>query len=383
MEWKKISKALVKFIGKEANVQELEALEIWLKDEQNEPKFNLYVKLHLLTIFCMKDFDTDKAKKEIQRRVDRNRKGKRLVLYKGLGMAASIALLIGFALFHPFKKTDGLPSSEKTGSESNNAVLTLENGEQVTLEKGTKYQTDDASSNGEKITYKGNDAHQKPSSLKYHYLTIPRGSEFSLELPDGTKVRLNSESQLKYPLSFPENEKRVVELVYGEAYFDVSPSEMNKGMAFEVISASQRIEVMGTEFNLKAYKEDTDITTTLVEGRIAIQKGNAKSILNPDQQSKTYLGSDAIEISDVDTEHEISWTKGLFSFEEETLDEIMKTLSRWYDVEVFFDDVERKAFLFTGVLNRTSSIADILRLIEKTSAENLEFIINDKVVIVK
>ncbi len=331
----------------------------------------------------MTDYDTDKAKKNIQRRIDRNRKEKRLVFFKRLSIAATIAVLIGFVFFHSTKTDSKVSSPVTIIGGSNNAVLTLQNGEQVTLEKGKIFQTAEASSNGKEIIYKRNEHTQKLRPVKYHFLTIPRGGEFFMELPDGTKVRLNSESQLKYPTSFLEDKPRVVELVYGEAYFEVSPSEENNDMVFNVITESQEVEVMGTEFNIKAYKDDTDITTTLVEGRIAIQKGNNKSFLKPHQQSKTDVGSDGIEIMEVNIGHEISWTKGLFSFEEESLDEIMKTLSRWYDVEVFFEKAERKKFLFTGVLKRTSSITDILKLIEKTSAGNLDFKINDKAVIVK
>src|SRR5680860_365533 len=214
----KIRTALVKFIGKEANSDELENLEVWLKDKKNTSKFDLYVKIHFLITFCMIDYDIDKAKKNIQRRIDRNRKEKGLVFFKRLSIAASIAVLIGFVYFHSTKTDSKAASPETIVGGSNSAVLTLGNGEQVTLEKGKEYQTAVASSNGEEIIYKKEERTQNLRPVKYHFLTIPRGDEFSMELPDGTKVRLNSESQLKYPTSFPEDKPRGVELVYGEAY---------------------------------------------------------------------------------------------------------------------------------------------------------------------
>jgi len=150
----KIRTALVKFIGKEANSDELENLEVWLKDKKNTSKFDLYVKIHFLITFCMIDYDIDKAKKNIQRRIDRNRKEKGLVFFKRLSIAASIAVLIGFVYFHSTKTDSKAASPETIVGGSNSAVLTLGNGEQVTLEKGKEYQTAVASSNGEEIIYK-------------------------------------------------------------------------------------------------------------------------------------------------------------------------------------------------------------------------------------
>ena len=100
-------------------------------------------------------------------------------------------------------------------------------------------------------------------------------------MSDGTQVWLNSESQLKYPVNFIKGQTRQVELVYGEAYFDVSPSVEHNGAKFKVFNQSQEVEVLGTEFNVKAYKDETNIYTTLVEGRVVIDNGALKQSLLP------------------------------------------------------------------------------------------------------
>ena len=148
-------------------------------------------------------------------------------------------------------------------------------------------------------------------------------------LSDGTKVWLNSESQLKYPVAFNDGETRQVELVYGEAYFDVSPSTAHKGARFKVFNQSQEVEVLGTEFNIKAYKDETNIYTTLVEGKVAISAAGKNQILKPNQQSNLNLETGSIEITTVDVYNETTWIDGIFSFENKPLKEILKVLSRW------------------------------------------------------
>ena len=215
-------------------------------------------------------------------------------------------------------------------------------------------------------------------------MTVPRGGQFFIELSDGTKVWLNSDSKLKYPVKFLAEKKRNVELVYGEAYFEVSPRKNDPKSSFNVETKSQKINVLGTKFNIKAYKEDKFITTTLVEGSVKINNGNIDKVLKPNQQSKINFESNEIEISTIDVSHEISWVSGLFSFNEASLESIMESLSRWYDVKVVFKSGYQKRFLFTGILERSKSIKEIFSYIEKTSDEDdLKFEIVDKTIVIK
>jgi ferric-dicitrate binding protein FerR (iron transport regulator) len=240
------------------------------------------------------------------------------------------------------------------------AILTLEDGTELTLEKGQNFKTQNANSNGEAIVYESTKI--KSEEIQYNYLTIPRGGQYRLVLSDKTKVWLNSETKLKYPVTFIRGKTRIVELVYGEAYFDVSPSSENKSANFQVLNQSQLIEVLGTEFNLKAYKDDDNVYTTLVEGKIAINLNNGKKQdLSPDQQAKWNPNTNSLSLEkDVNVYNEISWKYGVFNFNGKPLKEIMKTISRWYDVEIVFLNKKVEETEFVGVIRKNRNLEDIL-----------------------
>ena len=259
------------------------------------------------------------------------------------------------------------------------ATLTLEDGSVVVLEKGAAFKTKNANSNGEEIVYQS--AKSNASAIKYNYLTTPRGGQYFVKLSDGTQVWLNSESQLKYPIHFIEGETRKVELVYGEAYFDVSPSTNHKGVKFKVINSAQEVEVLGTEFNIKAYKDEANIYTTLVEGKVVVGNGIFKQNLIPNQQSIVDTLKDTLSVIKVDVKGEISWKDGVFSFVDKPLIDIMKVISRWYDVDIIFENKELESLEFMGALNKNQSIEEILSIMKSYSINNFE--IKEKTIILK
>lgn len=251
---------------------------------------------------------------------------------------------------------------------SDKALLTLENGETISLEKGKSFENKNANSNGESLVYQENESKEK--AIAYNYLTIPRGGQFFVQLSDGTKVWLNSESKLKFPVTFRSGESRQVELVYGEAYFDVSSSKNHKGANFNVITNKQNIEVLGTQFNIKAYQDEESIYTTLVEGKIQFQFKEKSQVLKPNQQIVLNLESEKITSQLVTVQHEVAWKDGVFSFKEKNLKEIMKVLSRWYDVDVVFENKSIEHLSFKGVLGKEQSIEEILSAIKSASLIN-------------
>ena len=260
------------------------------------------------------------------------------------------------------------------------ATLTLGDGSQIALEKGTSFQRQNTTSNGEEIVYESGKS--KSDIIEYNYLTIPRGGQFSIKLSDGTQVWLNSESKLKYPVKFVEGKLRKVELVYGEAYFAVSPSSAHKGAKFMVFNDSQEIEVIGTEFNVKAYKDESNVYTTLVEGKVAISIEDRKQHLVPGQQLYLDKTSKTLLIKSVDVYNETAWKDGVFSFENKTLKEMMEVLSRWYDVEVIIENKSIENEEFVGVLRKNQNLKEILTNIKNFGIiKNFE--IHDKKVVLQ
>ncbi|WP_269235561.1 FecR family protein [Flavobacterium flavigenum] len=263
---------------------------------------------------------------------------------------------------------------------SSKATLTLEDGSRIALGKGTNYNRNNLSSNGEHIIYKsqGKEASQEIGS---NFLTIPRGGQFFIELADQTKVWLNSESQLKYPVAFIDGEVRKVELVYGEAYFEVSPSSEHKGSKFEVFTKKQTVEVMGTQFNIKAYNGENNIYTTLVEGKVSVNIAGRKHLLIPKQQSDFDLTDNQIKIYTADVYSSVAWKEGLFSFNNMSLKDIMKVLSRWYNVDVTFENTKLENVKFNGVLRKDQDLKEILTTIQTTKFINAYEIKNRRIII--
>ena len=285
--------------------------------------------------------------------------------------AAAVAIVVGMLASGYFFKDNLFDDSLENKSiivttiqkGTDKATLTLDDGSEVALEKGKSFQTKNANSNGEQIVYGKTDNRTSKIKIAYNYLTIPRGGEFFIKLSDGTKIWLNSESQLKYPVAFADGEARRVELIYGEAYFDVSAAN-HKGHEFKVVTQMQEIKVLGTEFNVKAYEDEDNIYTTLVEGKVAVSFEDYKQNLTPSQQSNLNLKNNSLSVANVDVYNETSWKDGVFSFEGKSLKDIMKVLSRWYDMDVVFKNKEIEREEFNGILGKDQDIEEILSSIE-------------------
>ena len=383
----KIQIIIVKYLNKEASFIEIEELENWLKKNKNLLIFKRFVETNYLTSLSMTEENIENAKNEIIYRIKKLERKIKLRKLRVLSIAASVCLIFGITIFNQFKLLKPEVKVNQTIEiGSSKAILTLGNGDQVVLEKGKKFQNKTVNSNGEELTYSQKNKSNKKSlrnQVSYNILTVPRGGKFFINLSDGSKVWLNSDSQLKYPIKFTDGKTREIELLYGEAFFEISPSENHNGSAFNVFTKSQKINVLGTKFNIKAYNEDKFITTTLVEGNVSVQKGEFIKKLNPEQQAKVNFESNEIQIYDVDVSQEISWMSDLFYFNEASLEFIMESLSRWYDVEVVWKTGLQKNFIFTGILERSKSIEDIFNIIEKTSEGELKFEINDKTILIK
>lgn len=368
----KIEKIIVKYLTKSATASDLDMLLEWIKAPINKKVFKDYVQTHYAIFFSMNNPDSSETLKRLLQTIGKETSFTYRLKKQPIYKYAAAAIIVGIMVSTYFFKDrifyndieNNTPIIVNTIIEpgTDKATLTLEDGSQIALEKGTSAQIQNASSNGEEIIYEAGKI--KTKEITYNYLTIPRGGQFFIKLSDGTQIWLNSESQLKYPVSFVEGETRQVELIYGEAYFDVSPSNEHNGSKFKVFNESQEVEVLGTEFNIKAYKDETNVYTTLVEGKVDVSIQNRKQRLIPNQQLNLNIKTNALMVKNVDVYNEISWKEGVFSFEEISLKDMMTALSRWYDIEVIFKNntIEKEEFI--GILRKNQSIEEILTSIK-------------------
>tara|TARA_R110002050_G_C8962065_1_gene514511 strand:- start:13557 stop:14723 length:1167 start_codon:yes stop_codon:yes gene_type:complete len=384
----KMKELLIKFIKRECSEKEVDQIVIYFKKSKDLSDFPTVEDISK-SLDMYPDMD-ENAANTIYNNILEVTKSKQIPTKKKFPIwkYAAAAIFIGLLTTTYFIKenifnTPVEPSLTKVNNEiepgTEKAILTLDDGSVVILEKGRTYQTLRANSNGEQLVYEVKNTNSK--DIAYNYLTIPRGGQFFIKLSDGTQVWLNSESQLKYPTSFIEGEPRQVELVYGEAYFDVSPSTDHNGSKFRVFNQSQEIEVLGTEFNIKAYKDERTVYTTLVEGKVVIDNGNSKFDLVPNQQSNLDLENNNLTITEVDVNAVVSWKNGIFSFKGMPLKDIMKVISRWYDIDVIFENKRLESIKFKGSLDKQQSIEEILSIMKSSSINDYE--IKNKTIILK
>jgi transmembrane sensor len=196
--------------------------------------------------------------------------------------------------------------------------------------------------------------------------STPRGGTYQVVLPDGTKIWLNADSKISFPSQF-NGETRTIQLS-GEAYMEVAK---DKAHPFIVESEGQRVEVLGTHFNINAYVDEGTTKTTLLEGSVKVSslRGQTEAqlnglILKPNQQA-VLQGADHLKIIPVNIEEAVSWQKGYFRFNDEKLRSIMKKLARWYNIEIVYEGkVSDEGF--TGTISRSKNISQVLSMLEKT-----------------
>lgn len=288
------------------------------------------------------------------------------------GRAAVIALTAGICCLLMLRAgTQAEPEPAKVVKAgqpgSSKAILTLADGSVVDLEEtkafrlqekdGTRIEKDSAA-----LSYKAVAKETTVQKIVYNKMTTPRGGEYSLVLSDGTEVFLNAMSELRFPVNFG-TKVREVELS-GEAYFNVQP---DANRPFIIKTGDLQIRVLGTQFNVCAYREEHVVKTTLVEGRVELAgKTGETVVLHPSQQAVFAKEGGAIEVKEVDVASAIAWKNGMFDIRDCRLEEIMEYLSRWYSVHVFYQKESLKDIRFGCYIARYSEIGQILELLEKT-----------------
>lgn len=284
---------------------------------------------------------------------------RRLPLRNWLPYAAAVIIMIGIGSYFLLHNKKPKPAITNTPVKTDiapgrqGAVLTLADGTQVVLDSmgnGVVAQQNGAQvvlNNGQ-LAY--NAAGDASTAIAYNQMTTPKGRQFQLVLPDGSKVWLNAASSIKYPTSFTGNERRVT--VEGEAYFEIAANKEKPFIAD--VDSKASIRVLGTSFNVNAYSNESTVKTTLLEGSVKI----ADRILKPGQQA--VLTQDAqFTIADADVAAVTAWKNGAFNFDNVPLDEVMRQLERWYDIQVVYEN-GIPDIRFVGKLSRNMSLSDLL-----------------------
>ncbi len=283
-----------------------------------------------------------------------------VVLYVGLNREEEQTL-------RPSLASNILPGTSK-------AVLTLANGQMIPLGKETTDSTiitdgTQISASESGITYADGG---ESEAVVYNKLDIPRGGEFCLTLSDGTRVWLNSETSIQYPVVFGTKERRV--FIQGEAYFEVA-KDAKKPFTVQFMSSS--VTVLGTSFNIRAYPEEKQSQTTLAEGSVRIYSPGSSMLLKPGEQAEVKALSGEMVKKEVDVKTFTSWKNGRFVFEQEPLENIMRTLERWYDIRVIFRDEGAKRISLSGNLKRYGDFSQVMKMLQMTGDVRFELHGND------
>lgn len=313
--------------------------------------------------------------------------------YRFIRIAAAAAILIGMIGlgWWIIRKPYVLPTDQIQATHSQMDVLPGKNSAVLTLSDGRRIDLSEASAGilaterGQQILktgegtliYKSGKQGQIGGGKYFHIIQTPRGGSYQFSLPDGSKVWLNAASSLRFPADF-ETDNRVVQLS-GEAYFEVAPAKLGQKKApFTVLSESQKVQVLGTHFNVNGYPDEGRVTTTLLEGKVKViheaktENGEKEDlILNPGQQSTIPMnGSQGISVAQVDTQEYIAWKEGQFQFKDTDLPTIMRQVARWYDVEVEYEG-KIPEIRFRGKVSRNAPLKQLFEIL-KTSGVNFK-----------
>lgn len=299
-----------------------------------------------------------------------------LIKTNWLRYAAAVILVVGVAFYYfsTRHQTDEPAVARELNKEpgTDKAILILSDGRQVTLDNTGKKSFADGSVSIEKsegvLSYNSALPSSKdPAKETFNTMITPRGGQYQLLLPDGSKVWLNSASSLRYPTIF-NGKNRVVELS-GEAYFDIKE---NRNMPFVVKTQKAEVLVLGTGFNINSYTDEPLFSTTLINGSVKVIAGDNARVILPGQQVLLHnAASNSIQVNeDVDVNQVIAWQKGIFKFDGVSVDVIARQLSRWYDVEVRTDIKDNSNVRFNGGINKNTPLKGLLKMLELNGIGN-------------
>lgn len=375
----KLADILIKkwLTGSELAADERQLLDDWLLESEEHRAFlrqfklgesyREYVEIGRLT-----------SQREQWERLDYLTKPRRNIGWRMVAACVATAVLLlssGIGLWlRRETKVDPVAVAAVIEPGTTQALLILNDGREIKLgDRDTLVKTRNSCISVQmgQVQYEIKENEVRESAMEYNTIAVPRGGIYSLVLSDGTRVFLNSESELRYPIHFAGS-AREVELK-GEAFFDVTRDPANP---FIVKTGKMTTRVLGTSFNVSAYMDDFSIKTTLFSGRVEISVNETplKRELVPGMQARWTVDSDEIEVKRVNLDVQSLWRDGIIVLDDDELEEVMRMLSRWYNVTYEFKGDRRVKHTFTGKIDRNEDLGSVLRTLTLLGGPRFEIL---------
>lgn len=363
-----------RFIRNECTTSEIEQLLEQFNDAANESELRELISAALqdeVTRIEPALPDLEQKETEIYAALLPNiREQRKPYLWPRIAAAASVILIIsagGYFLWHKKpQKSQIAQNQHDVAPGTDKAIIKMANGKQINVtdakngllaRQGATTITKTADG---KLVYQNSGGNA--GTMLYDTIVVPRGGQHQVKFADGSIAYLNADSKLRIPENF-EGSGRTVELISGEADFHVVH---HAERPFTVIANGQITKDIGTEFNINAYPDEPAIKTTLLEGSIRINKNKQFVILKPGQQSVVSAANSIIKVQEADTDEAFAWKNGQFIFNSAPLENIMRQVSRWYDVNVIYESESLKAKRFSAISTRFTNASQVLHDLELT-----------------
>ncbi|GGZ33041.1 iron dicitrate transporter FecR [Echinicola pacifica] len=363
------------------SMEEQSLLEGWLtEDPSNRSFYDQLISEDFLNqeLRELEKIDTDEAFARLEARLNSKRENPSHSInqWKRIASVAAVfaVMLLGWTIYKASFESwssDGLIGQNAlvdADPGSNKAILVLADGQNIPLE--TIAEGRQEISPGMHIEKSNNQVIFKLDRLfamaseKTNRIIVPQGGRYTVELPDGSKVWLNSASSLSFQSAFGVDSRQVY--LEGEAYFEVAPDAQRP---FLVEANGTQIQVLGTHFNVNAYTNEPATKTTLLEGKVQIRYGAHDKVLKPGQQA---ISNEALAISPVSTSEIMGWKEGYYRFKSTRLDEILRQLERWYSIKVVHDN-ELPLRHFSGTISMDTPLSKVLEMLELSGELDFQF----------
>jgi len=366
---------ITKYCEGNLNSWEQQVIQRWMDAKSaNKDKAYAFLRLyrHSKAADAYDNISHERAFGNVKTIIHQIKRKRRLLFIRNIAATLIIGLCIiagGLKWLHTSKEQRSNAGMQVIQPGSSKATLILGNGEQLILDE-----LNDSviiTNWGAQVKKEGAELNYEKSQLEKEEINIlrtPRGGEYTLLLADGTKVWLNAQSELKYPVTFIGNKREVS--LSGEAYMEVAH---NPDKPFIVHTNRGAVEVLGTTFNIKAYNDEEQMATTLVEGEVRLSDKKGETIILKPSMQGIVTDNNKIELKDVDVSLYTSWKDGMFTYRNQTLGQIIDDFSRWYDFEFLFESNQLKNIRFTAEIERYKNPEPLLKVLEKTNEVKFEY----------